>query len=292
MFKSKFLGLLLITVLMISSTAFSYAGESEPITITENDTFSTIDDQVIKDMIEGIQDPVKKEKIREYWITPAWWSNAAPDIEANDMKIKEAVIKIQQLIDTPTVRLDSAIKALLEKDITQIAKTKNINIFPEYVQYLQRKAVVNASLLNDKVADCVNILSNEETVVSLRNTIITKNTYGTYTQGNSSSVYYLYLRADLTWSYDQYTTYITDLDYTHTTDHGAYYSISGLVKNKESKMNSGTPGYGLIHKSNYVGALTVGAYFVVDIKVQESQALKKYVNLLTEQLYPGFNWSN
>ena len=293
MLKKRLFCLSMVLVLVLASTAVSFAADDKGINITESGKTLVIDDQIIKDMIEGIDDPVKKEKIREYWLTPAWWSTTAKlDEQANDLNIKKAADKIQGLIETPTSELDGAIEKLLEKDSAQLAQ-KNVNIFPEYMGYLEKHSVKNADLLNAKVAACESILNHEEkAIAATRNTIITKTTSGTYSQGNSSSVYYLYLRAYLSWSYDQYTTYITALDYTHTTRCGSYYVISGLIKNEEKKMNSGVPGYGLIHKSNYVGSLTAWGYFVVDIKVQESQVIKKYVNFIPDAFYSGYNWSN
>lgn len=203
-------------------------------------------------MILKVDDPVKKQKILDYWVMPAWHSNVEqPKKERNEILL-DSYDTIKGLIATPTNLIDEEIDKLLALNVDMISQDDNKKVFPSFMNVLEKRSISNRNKLTNKVAEngglqFENSSVNTESIspMGVNQTSVTANC----AQGNPSGGAYLMINCDITWDYDTVTKNITYLAPYTTTGATLPYLLKATYDDSRQYIVDSSIDRGIVHKS-------------------------------------------
>lgn len=309
--SKKVFGTVLILIIVMACGFSSFAepkvdlpnGSDTNLVIENNDTTIEYDDMGIYEMIKNIEDPIKKEKIIEYWYAPAFYTFSAIDMR-NQMALIEGVQTVKYLVGMPTENLDSAINGLLQKDIDRFLNDQSVKILPSFIEYIKDRPLENVSELSQKVGLETGVILNLEeqgdvlTGAYEIQSIATTTTTANYTQGNPGQLAYLTINCSVVWKRDTVTDDITSLVPSTTTGYYLPYFVGSGYEISDQWIAQGYPDKGYVQKSkmvfNYVtGSSVHSGYLLSDIVVKGNGIVsKKYAAYPTPIIYSFYQWGD
>lgn len=301
----------LSSLIVLSSFSISMAG-TEPSVSAENskpiiestDINYQLDDNGIYDMISNIDDPVKREKILDYWTMPAWYDNTTQSTEERNAILLTSYDIVNKLIATPTNLIDGEIDKLLTLNVDMISKDNSKKVFPSFMKILEKRSITNKSKLTNKVAESKGLQfenSSVETKSISPMSNIQKYTTANYTEGSPGGLGYLMINCKVTWNYDTVTKNITYLSPATTTGWGTgrvIFTDQWEIPPSGQWVVDGTADKGVVHKAiKYFVSPDIEnpmGYLCVDVVVDGNGLVtKKYANALSaySNAYSGYSWS-
>ena len=213
----RFFIMVIALTLVLSMAPTSFAADNstaeEPVIVEGQDIFFQIDDMGIYDLINSIDDPVKKTKIEQYWYEPAY----IVDQEYNEKEQKEifklGLKKIQYLISVPTDSLDNEINKYLQADVINMKNNTNAKILPSFISEVKNRNLLYADELSKKavkeedltlIVDTNTILPSRSSSLSTKSIIPmkAKKTYGVV---NSTAAGSRWITCTTNWQYNSST---------------------------------------------------------------------------------------
>jgi hypothetical protein len=287
------------SISMAETNPLGSTEDSKPI-IESTDTVYQLDDFGIGDMISNIDDPVKRQKISEYWNMPAWYTNTEQSMEEQKANLFINYDTIKKLIDKPINSLDVEINKILVLNVNAISQDTSKKMFPSFMKVLEERSIYNKDKLTDKVAESSGLEFEDSSVnaaVIGPMSNISKYVTGNYTQGNPGGFGYLMINCKVTWNYDTVTKNITYLAPNTTT--GYAYSVFLDPEFEALSVEWVVPGAidkGVVHKSDawmYATNPDIPyGYLVVDIVVNgDGTVSKNYADNLPvfSNVYGSYN---
>ena len=246
---------MLVLVFILSVTSFVYASEplSSASSQINSDHFTKLNDYGISDIINNVEDKEVRDKLIEFWYTPAYTTNsldsASPQAQRAEMK-DSAIETITELAEMSGAELDNAINEIKEERMQEIV---NSDAVPTEA-LIEDAREMDSPLLNQLESKIESEDRSQETFdenvlessLAAASTIKTSSVAGsTYNYNTSGQVMY-YMRITVTWKYDSSTSKVTSVS--ESTDYGADMVYFFVGVHKSEKGLSSSKSYGYVHK--------------------------------------------
>lgn len=305
----KIFAVLLICALTLSSSGLVFAdggGESTDPFIKNKDTIVYVDGGAY-DLINNVSEIEKKNKIAEYWLTPAYTEYRIVTMKAQDKRSQGALFGeestdlsvLKMLIQLPTDQLDNKIEQLKEDAAREIINKENIVATDEFINSVENISPELASQLsNTQARDQTINLKNSNTNISpyqlmsfyTRVEAASKNVNG-YSMAT--------LLCGIDWITDGVTISRLYPDTTYSVDF--VYSVGGMCRNEQFIKKAGGIDRGYVQKGlSIISTLFPGAVtgeptgvLSIDVKLNAGGYVEKqYGEYISCKAYNDYNWVN
>jgi hypothetical protein len=311
--KKNIISLILICSLVFTGNLVAFAGETvveKPI-LSGTDTFIQLDDFGAKEIISNIQDKNSKEKIAQYWYTPAYETSCIKEatVDAERLAKKDQAIEILiELSSLSGSKLDNRIKNLIQGAITTVLADESLVPSNDLIVYAIKNKCDNIDKLNQaaltrKVATDKKTSAAEQSAALNSDMGILTVTSGTttaqtYTYSTSGIMMY-FLKCVVKWNYDTATNKISSL--TPTTTYGSDGIInfnSGLIQNVQDIRSISGIDVGRVQKCVGIYNAATPAYqgfswwLVADVNVKGNGVVSfKKQAAMSYMTYSVYTWS-
>lgn len=302
---------IIMTVIMIPTSVFA------------SNNLDTINDDIIEDdyieykinkeldqMIMQIKDETKKQKIIDFFYTPAYYEeneydgniSLKSDILTINKNVEDEFLKIGKvLVNLNGEDLDNAIKEQVIIGAEKILKMKNVQIQEEYINYskdyISEQTMKNMQIKYKQGLKEIDLIENGDDEIELDESLVTPKATTSHTKtfskslGSPGGAAYSKWSSKATWSENGST--VTSFSATKGTITTPSFMQTTLQKNVTKRSEKKV--YGYVQRGwGYVNLFymdgKINGYFIIDGKVKVGKVVKNYLAQISPQAYNTHKW--